>query len=398
VRGHIHKRERQGKNGKTVRWYVVVDVGSDDKGRRKQKWHGGYRTRREAERALAEIVGSLEKHTYVAPTQVTVASFAREEWLPTMRTQVTFSTWDSYRRNLERHVLPVLGGKQLQQITAGHLNTLYRSLLTGGGRNGSRPRHRARPRVRRGRPRQRHRVPVYHSWDPGLSGRRTCAARLSWADGESSSPGPRTDPQPYPAAPVFRDLFEGRDGAGLDPARWRTRGRWETRSGGAVHPEPATVGHALATVSPRSSYLLEVNLALRQPPSAGARYGAVASHLDDGNHSAVLLDPAEGRVTWRCGRGGIVRETSIGRLAAGFSPAAYHQLLVRRAPGALHVTLDGVVLQPVADPLPPGDVGLWANASTAFTGVALTDLQGPPGADGGTRTGRTGAVSGSARS
>lgn len=136
MRGHIHKRERQGKNGKTVRWYVVVDVGADDQGRRQQKWHGGYRTRREAQRALAEIVGSLEKHTYIAPTQVTVASFAREEWLPTMRTQVKFSTWDSYRRNLEKHVLPVLGGKQLQQITAGHLNTLYRSLLTGACRNG----------------------------------------------------------------------------------------------------------------------------------------------------------------------------------------------------------------------------------------------------------------------
>ncbi|MCA1706855.1 MAG: site-specific integrase, partial [Actinobacteria bacterium] len=67
---------------------------------------------------------------------VTVARFAREDWLPMMRTQVKFSTWDSYRRNLEKHVLPVLGGKQLQQITAGHLNTLYRSLLTGGGRKG----------------------------------------------------------------------------------------------------------------------------------------------------------------------------------------------------------------------------------------------------------------------
>jgi integrase len=136
VRGHIHKRERKGKNGKTVRWYVVVDIGSDDQGRRRQKWHSGYDTRREAERALAEIVGSLEKHTYVAPTQVTVASFARDEWLPMMRTQVKLSTWDSYRRNLEKHVLPVLGGKQLQQVTAGHLNSLYRSLLTGSGRNG----------------------------------------------------------------------------------------------------------------------------------------------------------------------------------------------------------------------------------------------------------------------
>src|SRR3954463_14343432 len=45
VRGHIHKREHKGKNGKTVRWYVVVDVGRDEAGRRQQKWHGGFKTR-----------------------------------------------------------------------------------------------------------------------------------------------------------------------------------------------------------------------------------------------------------------------------------------------------------------------------------------------------------------
>lgn len=47
------------------------------------------------------------------------------------------STWDSYRRNLELHVLPVLGAAQLQQITAGHLNSLYRSLLGSGHHNGT---------------------------------------------------------------------------------------------------------------------------------------------------------------------------------------------------------------------------------------------------------------------
>lgn len=135
MRGHIHKRERQGKNGKTVRWYVVVDIGRDDKGKRKQKWHGGFRTRREAERAMAEIVESLENDRYVAPQKKTLAEFATDEWLPLNKTQTKTSTWDSYRRNLENHVLPVLGGTTLQQITAGHLDSLYRSLLASGRRN-----------------------------------------------------------------------------------------------------------------------------------------------------------------------------------------------------------------------------------------------------------------------
>lgn len=135
MRGHIHKRERQGKNGRTIRWYVVVDIGKDENGKRKQKWHGGFRTRREAERAMAEIVESLDSDRYIAPQKKTLAEFVTHEWLPLNKTQTKTSTWDSYRRNLENHVLPVLGGTSLQQITAGHLDSLYRSLLASGRRN-----------------------------------------------------------------------------------------------------------------------------------------------------------------------------------------------------------------------------------------------------------------------
>jgi integrase len=138
MRGHIHKRQWKGRGGKIqVLWYVVVDVGQGDDGRRQQKWHGGFKTRRDAERALSEVVQSLEKQTYVTPQRLSLAEFARDKWLPMMGTQVKHSTWDSYRRNLELHVFPVLGGTQLQQITAGHLNGLYRSLLGSGHQNGT---------------------------------------------------------------------------------------------------------------------------------------------------------------------------------------------------------------------------------------------------------------------
>jgi len=40
MRGHIRKR------GKS--WAVVVDVGRDESGRRYQRWHGGFTTKREA--------------------------------------------------------------------------------------------------------------------------------------------------------------------------------------------------------------------------------------------------------------------------------------------------------------------------------------------------------------
>jgi integrase len=137
MRGHIHKRVRKTHAGKeTTRWYVVVDVGVDSSGRRRQKWHGGFATRREAEVARAKIVNDLHAGSYVAPDRLTFAEWVRESWLPMIRTRIKPSTFDSYRANMEIHVLPALGSRPLQQLTAPMLNALYAELLARGNGRG----------------------------------------------------------------------------------------------------------------------------------------------------------------------------------------------------------------------------------------------------------------------
>ena len=74
MQGHIHKRARTDRNGKeTVRWYVVLDLGFADDGRRRQKWHGGFRTRREAEAARAQLVNDENNGAYVIPGRTALA-------------------------------------------------------------------------------------------------------------------------------------------------------------------------------------------------------------------------------------------------------------------------------------------------------------------------------------
>lgn len=137
MQGHIHKRVRKTKDGKTtVRWYVVVDIGVKADGRRRQKWHGGFRTRREAEAARAKIVTELHGGTYVEPDRLTLSEWVRESWLPMMESRLKPSTLHSYQRNMEIHVLPTLGARALQQLTAPMLSALYAELMRG---NGSRP-------------------------------------------------------------------------------------------------------------------------------------------------------------------------------------------------------------------------------------------------------------------
>lgn len=138
MQGHIHKRVHSTNDGRTTTtYYVVVDRGRDSNGRRRQKWHGGFRTRREAEAAQAKIVNDLNGGAYVSPTTLTFEGWVRDTWLPAVKSQLKASKWDSYRRNLELHVLPRIGHRQLQQLTAPMLNALYAELLAAGRRNGA---------------------------------------------------------------------------------------------------------------------------------------------------------------------------------------------------------------------------------------------------------------------
>ncbi len=133
MQGHIARRESKDRSGKKkTLWYVVVDVGRDAKGKRRQKWHGSYRTRREAEAARAKIVTDLNTGTYTEPTRVTFGEYLTSAWLPAMRSRVKPTTWDSYRRNIELHVLPRLGRRKIQRLAATELNALYGELLANG--------------------------------------------------------------------------------------------------------------------------------------------------------------------------------------------------------------------------------------------------------------------------
>jgi integrase len=132
MQGHIHKRVRTDRHGReAVRWYIVLDLGYGEDGRRRQKWHGGFRTRREAEAARAKLVTEINTGSYVAPGKTTLGEWIERSWLPMTEPRVKPSTFLSYKRNLELHVIPVLGRKPLQQLTPPMLNALYAALAAG---------------------------------------------------------------------------------------------------------------------------------------------------------------------------------------------------------------------------------------------------------------------------
>jgi integrase len=119
MRGHVRKRGQK--------WAVVVDVGRDDAGKRAQRWHSGYRTRREAEQALSAILGRLENASYVEPSRLTIDHYLVSEWLPAVRPSIRPGTYTGYELNVRR-VAPHIGQVRLQQLTPARLTRLYGEL------------------------------------------------------------------------------------------------------------------------------------------------------------------------------------------------------------------------------------------------------------------------------
>ena len=120
------------------RWYVKLELEPDPaNGRRRQRWHSGFDTKREAERARVDLLSKLDRGEYVVPTQQTLGEFLTE-WLTTLQRQVRPSTCDSYERNMRLHVIDHIGRTKLTRVDAGTLNALYTELLISGRRPSSR--------------------------------------------------------------------------------------------------------------------------------------------------------------------------------------------------------------------------------------------------------------------
>lgn len=116
---------------KGERWYVVTEDGRDEQGRRKRKWHSGYRTKREAREALTDVLGRARRGSYVEPSRESLGAFL-VEWMAATRATIRPVTHESYRRIVDKHIVPALGGVALQAVSGARLNAFYAELMTSG--------------------------------------------------------------------------------------------------------------------------------------------------------------------------------------------------------------------------------------------------------------------------
>jgi integrase len=84
-------------------------------------------SKKDAEKALTEMLRELDTGTFIEPSKVTLGAYL-EKWLET-KTDVTASTLSDYRTRLRKDVIPYIGPIQLDQLNAMHVDTLYNKTL-----------------------------------------------------------------------------------------------------------------------------------------------------------------------------------------------------------------------------------------------------------------------------
>ena len=127
ARGSIVKRS-------SGNYAIVYYVGG------KQKWETIGPSCREAERALTARKREVDTGTWREPSSETLAAYA-ERWLAHRdpgrvggggRTRLSPSTFEGYRLNLRRHVLPRLGGRTLASLRTEDVDRLISELEADG--------------------------------------------------------------------------------------------------------------------------------------------------------------------------------------------------------------------------------------------------------------------------
>ncbi|HKY14815.1 MAG TPA: site-specific integrase [Microthrixaceae bacterium] len=122
---------------KGKRYYAVVELERDPfTGKRRRVWHPAGGTKRSAQQLLGQLLKDLDSNTYLEPEAVTVGTYLVDEWLVSAKNELRFATYDSYRRNIENHVVPHVGAVRLQALRPIDLTRYYSTLLESGRRDG----------------------------------------------------------------------------------------------------------------------------------------------------------------------------------------------------------------------------------------------------------------------
>ncbi|MFH5182904.1 tyrosine-type recombinase/integrase [Paenibacillus sp. TAB 01] len=111
------------------KWSYIVDLGPDPAtGKRRQKEKGGFKTKKEAQAAAAELIVQLENNNYRKPVKQLLEKYL-SDWLESKRISLKSNTYASYKHHIEYHIIPAMGKIDITKLTPAEIGKFYATLL-----------------------------------------------------------------------------------------------------------------------------------------------------------------------------------------------------------------------------------------------------------------------------
>ncbi len=131
-------RDNSGKARARLKVYDVSYRFTDPTtGQRKQAMKRGFRRKQDAEAFLLRINKQQSEGSFVAQTPVLMRDFLLD-WLETcVKLNVRESSYHEYKRIILHHLIPQLGGIELQRLSPTQIDRMYALLLTHGRADGT---------------------------------------------------------------------------------------------------------------------------------------------------------------------------------------------------------------------------------------------------------------------
>lgn len=116
---------------------AVVELSRGPNGRRRHKWFGGYRTQKEAQAKLTDLLHELQANTFVEPTKMRVEEYLRRWLTDSAAHRLSARSFERTQGIVERHLIPELGGYRLSELRPMHIQAYLTQERASGRVNGS---------------------------------------------------------------------------------------------------------------------------------------------------------------------------------------------------------------------------------------------------------------------
>ena len=115
---------------------AVIELSRGPNGRRRHKWFGGYRTRKEAQSRLTALLHELQDGSFIAPSKMMFDEYLRRWLADSAAHRLSARSFERTKCIVECHLIPELGGCRLAELRPLHIQAYLTAARRSGRKNG----------------------------------------------------------------------------------------------------------------------------------------------------------------------------------------------------------------------------------------------------------------------